>query len=394
MRKARRISTLVNWKTVAAVTVLFCGPAGWMTSEAQNTQQAITKAADIDAIVDRAAKDYFKAAPSAVGVSIGVLKGGKTYTYDYGRRDKSSSARPESDSLYEIASITKTFTGTLLAQAATEKKLNLDDDVRKYMEGQYPNLEFQGHPIKVEQLVNHLSGLPFNLPDIPENRPPFPTPIPPAAQELMDHYSRKDFLADLHKVKLERIPGEKFSYSNAAAVLASIILERIYGKPYEEIVKEKIAEPLHMSDTTISLNESQRERLMKGYDDSGNVEAPVRDIMLGAASLKSTVEDLLKYAQWEMLEQDQAVKLSHEPTFTYNNYSAGLNWQMIRGEGYRRIWQEGTLPGFNSMCMVLPELKVGIVALANENDRASSHALTVMTTDITKALDPRSTPLF
>jgi len=394
MRETKRISMFVNWKTVAAVTVLFCCPVAWVASQAQSAQQAISRGSDIDAIVDRAAKAYFKTAPSAMGISIGVLKDGKTYTYNYGRRDKASSAKPESDSLYEIASITKTFTGTLLAQAAIEKKLSLDDDVRKYMEGQYPNLEFQGHPIKVEQLVNHLSGLPFNLPDIPENRPPFPTPIPPAAEDLMEHYTRENFLADLHKVKLERAPGEKFSYSNAAAVLASIILERIYGKPYEEIVKEKIAEPLHMSDTTISLNESQKERLLKGYDENGNMQPSVRDIMLGAAALKSTVADMLKYAQWEMSEQDLAVELSHKPTFTYNNYSAGLNWQMIRGGGYRRIWQEGTLPGFNSMCMVLPELKVGIVALANENDRASSHALTVMTTDITEALDPRSTPLF
>ena len=349
---------------------------------------------DVGAIVDRAAKDFFKAAPQAVGVSIGVLKDGKMYTYNYGTRDKKGSEHLAENSVYEIASITKTFTGTLLAQAAIEKKASLDDDVRKYLEGDYPNLEFQGHPIRLEQLVNHLSGLPFNLPDIPETRPPFPTPIPHSVEERLDRYTRKDFLADLHQVKLAQAPGEKMSYSNSAAVLASIILERIYGKPYDDIVKEKITGPLQMADTSISLSPSQKARLVKGYDEKGNTQPYVRDMMLGAASLKSTTADLLKYAQWHMAETDEAVKLTHKATFTYNNYSVGLNWQMIKAGEYRRIWQEGSLPGFSSMCVFFPESKIAIVFLANELDPASSHALTLMSDQIAKQLDPRTVPLF
>jgi D-alanyl-D-alanine-carboxypeptidase/D-alanyl-D-alanine-endopeptidase len=349
---------------------------------------------DVAAIVSQCAEKFFKSAPKAVGLSIGVLKDSKTYTYNYGTIEKGKESPPSADTLYQIASITKTFTGTILAQAVIEKKVKFDDDVRKYLDGDYPNLEFQGHFIQLDQLVNHNSGLPFNFPDIPENRPPFSIPVPSATREMLNHYSRKDFLADLHKVQLKTVPGEKFSYSNTAAVLLSIVLERVYAMPYEEIVKQKIAGPLGMRDTTISVNEPQNGRLARGYDENGVIVPGPYDMLLGAGALKSTVADLLKYASWELAEEDPAVKLSHTPRFILtDNFSVGLNWQMLHSGPYRRIWQEGNLPGFVSMCMTFPELHMAVIVLANEDDSESSHALSVMANEIAKTLDGRSAPL-
>ena len=209
-----------------------------------------------------------------------------------------------------------------------EKRLKFDDDVRKYLDGDYRNLEFQEHPIQLGYLVNHNSGLPFNLSDIPENRPPFTSPVSPKTREMLDQYSRKDFLADLHKVELKTVPGEKFSYSNTAAVLLSIVLERVYGAPYDELVKQKIAKSLGMADTTISVSKSQTGRLARGYDEHGGIVPCPTEMLLGAGALKSTVSDLLKYARWELAEEDPAVRVSHEPRFILtDNFSVGLNWQ-------------------------------------------------------------------
>jgi len=349
---------------------------------------------DIATVVSQSAQKFFKSAPKAVGLSIGVLKDGKAYTYNHGTIEKGKNRPPSAHTLYQIASITKTFTGTILAQAVIEKKIKFDDDVRKYLDGDYPNLELQGHFIQLGQLVNHNSGLPFNLPDIPENRPPFSIPVSSATKEMLKHYSRKDFLTDLHKVQLKTVPGENFSYSNAAAILLSIVVERLYGMPYEEIVKQKIAKPLGMRDTTISVNKSQNGRLAKGYDENGVTVPGPYELESGAGGLRSTVADMLKYASWELAEEDSAVKVSHTPRFTLtDNYSEGLNWQMIHSGLYRRIWQEGNLPGFLSMCMIFPELHMAVVVLANEDDNESSHALGVMVNEIAKILDVRSAPL-
>ncbi len=349
---------------------------------------------NIETIVRNAATTFLKSRPQVPGVSIGILKDGKVYTYNYGTTEKGVNRPSAADTLYPIASVTKTFTGTLLAIAALEGKVKLDDDVRKYLDGSYSNLEYRAHPIRLEQLVNHNSGLPFSLPDIPENRPPFP-PVGSVARQILDGYTRKDFLADLHKVEIKTMPGEKFSYSNSAAVLLSIIMERVYGMPYEEIVKQKIATPLGMKDTTMSVTDDQSKRLAKGYDEKGELQFYPPQMLLGAGALKSTVADLLEYARWEIAEQDPAVKKSHEPRFILtDNFSVGLNWQMLKAGQYRRIWQEGNVPGFVSMCMTFPELQLAIVALANEDDRDSSHSFSVMTSEIANGLDARSASLF
>jgi CubicO group peptidase (beta-lactamase class C family) len=349
---------------------------------------------DIETILGDAATTFLNSAPQVPGFSIGVLKDGKVYTYNHGTIDKGVHRQPSADTLYPIASVTKTFTGTLLAMAVLEGKVKFDDDVRKYLDGNYPNLEYQGHPIRLEYLVNHNSGLPFNLPDIAENRPPFP-PVDPATRQMLDKYTRKDFLADLHKVEIKTVPGEKFSYSNSAAVLLTMVLERVYGMPYENIIKQKIAAPLGMADTTITVTDTQSKRLVKGYNEKGETQPYPPDMLLGAGALRSTIADLLKYGRWEMDEQAPAVKMSHEPKFVLTEtFSVGLNWQMLKAGPDRRIWQEGNLPGFMSMCMTFPELKIAVVALANEDDQASSHAFSVMTSEIAKRLDPRSAPLF
>jgi serine-type D-Ala-D-Ala carboxypeptidase/endopeptidase len=363
------------------------------TTQAQ-TPPSQPSSSDVSAIVSQQIERFFKNSPGSTGLSIGVIKDGKTYTFSYGVVDKAAKRPASPSSLYCIASITKTFTGTLLAQAVIEKKVKLEDDVRKYLQGNYPNLEFQGHFIQLGHLVNHNSGLPFNLPDIPENRPPFTTPATPAIKTMLANYDRESFLADLHKVELRSVPGEKFGYSNAAAVLLSLVLERIYKMPYEEIVKEKIGHPLGLEDTTISLNEAQESRMATGYDANGAIVPGQRGILLGAGALKSTVNDFLKYAAWELAEDDPAVKLSHVPRFILTDkYSVGLNWQMLHSGETRRIWQEGNLPGFISMCTLFPELKMAIIAFANEDDPVSSHQISEMVKSIATTLDPRSAPL-
>lgn len=348
----------------------------------------------VEQITGRASESYFKASPHAAGLSIGVLKDGGSYLFNYGTKSQGGHDRPSSDTLYPIASISKTFTGTLLAQAVLENRVRFDDDVRKYLDGDYPNLEYQGHPIELQYLINHNSGLPFNLPDLPENRPPFVAPMSKETRQLLASYSRQDFLTDLHAVEIKAVPGQKFAYSNAAAVLLSIVLERIYKKPYEEIVKEKIAGPLGMTDTTISVLGSQRGRLAKGYDGNGDVVQYPPDIMLGAAGLKSTAADLLKYAAWELAENDPAVKLTHEPRFMLtDNYSLGLNWQISKSGDERRIAQDGSVPGFLSFCATYPELRMAVVVLVNENDPVSSKAFDGIARQIAQSLDPRSIPV-
>jgi serine-type D-Ala-D-Ala carboxypeptidase/endopeptidase len=347
----------------------------------------------IAGVVETAARKYMSDARS-VGLSVGVHRSGSDFTFNFGSIAHGKAAGPTERTLYPIASITKTFTGTLLALAAAEGKLRLDDDVRAYLKGDFSNLELEGNPIRLSHLLNHRSGLPFILPDRPDLRPGYQNePIKMHLERLataLSTYTRADFFTDLRQVRLTFVSGQKFQYSNTAAQLAGYILEDIYAASFGELITSKISAPLGMEDTAIKMEPAQLARLAQGHDDHGTVLPPPRDELHAAGSLKSTVADLLKYLRWHLAETDKAIQLSHRPTFTEKNYAAGLNWQILTSSNQRLIWQEGNIPGYTSYLLFEPELKLGVVLLSNESDRTSSQRLVLMANEILRALDARS----
>jgi len=358
--------------------------------------------------VDKVAEQFLKAHPAARAMSIGVYKDGQTYTFNYGVLRPGTHQKPTAQTLYPIASITKTFVGTLLAQAELDGKLKLDDDIRKYLDGSYPNLEFEGMPIRVKDIIDHRSGLPFLMPDVPEGQAEYDgdkVPWTARVARLEKNYSREDFMADLHKVKLSSKPGEKASYSNAGATLAAFILERVYDKPFEVLLREKILEPLGMDDTSIVQTRLQESATAPGYDGKGRL-MPRPPVEFGAAAgLKSNVHDMLAYAAWNLAETDPAVRLAHKPivvvppevTGLKMPFMTGLNWQELQipddHDSRRLIWQSGGMDGFNSYCALEPELKLAVVVLFNEEDNAITPAHEAVVNDILTGIDARSITL-
>jgi serine-type D-Ala-D-Ala carboxypeptidase/endopeptidase len=342
------------------------------------------KLIDVNAVVNKSA-DNFMSDQHSVGLSVGIIKDGRSRTYNFGEVEKGKKRPPTQHTIYELASITKTFTGVLLAQAAVEGKVKLDDDVRKYLDGSYPNLEFEGKPIKLFHLINHTSRLPFVMPDRPELfRNPDPYELPKILTAIESNYTRADFYEDLHKVKLDKAPGAEFKYSNSAAQLLGYILERLYGMPYEQIVLKKIAKPLGMTETKITLTASEKTRLAKGHYANGSVALYGTPQTQAAGALRSSVSDMLKYMAYHLNENDGVIRLSHQTTWgDIKYYASGLNWQMNKTPaGHRRIWQSGGSFGFSSYCVIFPELRLGIVLLSNESDQNSQGRLNAMAEEI------------
>lgn len=374
-RKARRIALL---KLSLPLAGLIMASAAW--------------SAVPDAVVAKAAAE-FMAAPEAAGLSVGVIQAGKSYRYHFGTVSKELTQLPDDRTLYPIASLTKTFTGTLLAQAALDHRLKLDDDVRRYLGAGFDNLVFEQQPVRLYHLLNHRSGLPFVLPDRPEAAPGFEhdaVPFPLRIDAIVAGSSRDEFYAGLRQVKLTAPPGSRFQYSNAAAQLAGYILEKLDGRDFETLVQQRIARPLGMSDTVISPTARQAKRLAAGYDGSGKRQPYGPPQFQAAGALKSTLADMLAYAQWQLAESDPAVRLSHQPTYVSEDYAVGLNWQMLKGGAGRVIWQDGASPGFASLLVLHPEQEMAIVLLSNELDGGTLARLRVLANSIARALDHRS----
>lgn len=301
-------------------------------------------------------------------LSIAIIRDGKVYKFHRG--NLSDGKPPMDETLYEIASITKTFTGTLLAQAVVEGKVDLEEDIRKYLPENYPNLEFSKKPITFRHLVTHTSGLPHMIPDREEIfEDPDWDQLPFIINELQAGLSRKQFLAELHKVNLDTLPGFKFKYSNAAANLLGYCLERVYDMPYDQMIRKFILEPLHMRDTHLRIADEDQHRLAKGFNANG-IEMPPRanKELQAEGGLISNLDDMIKYMQYHLDESHSIVATSHSELFEgrYGDFENGLFWQIFKnGDGPRTIFQNGGAFGTSSWLTLIPETKTGIFIITN-----------------------------
>jgi CubicO group peptidase (beta-lactamase class C family) len=201
-------------------------------------------AAGIDSLVHQAATQFLQDTHH-IGLSIGIYDAGAEHQYYFGSVSKDEHIPPTSTTLYEIGSVTKSFTGILLAQAVVDKKINLEDDVQEYLGKRYANLAYEGVPVKIVHLANHTSGLPKNIPQTTHSL----TPADMLA--LYQHYSETAFLKDLAAVSLRQQPGTVYAYSNADVELIGIILEQVYGMSYCDLLEKYITRPNQMPLTTL-----------------------------------------------------------------------------------------------------------------------------------------------
>jgi serine-type D-Ala-D-Ala carboxypeptidase/endopeptidase len=268
--------------------------------------------------------------------------------------------------------------GTLLAQAVKEHKLKMNDDIRMFLEGTYPNLEYKGNPIRLYHLISHISGLPFFMPDSGNLfKDPNYDSLPFVISRIQQNYSKQQFLEDLHNVKLDTVPGYQFHYSNAGAQLLKYILEKVYGKTFDKIIEAGIFRPLGMGNSNVLFTKINQRLLAKGYSEKGNL-MPYNPPMLDAAGgIYSNVTDMLYYLRFHLNELEEVVTLSHMiTTGKISDHAIGLNWQeKLNTDKKRKIWQSGGTFGFSSYCVVYPELNIGIVLLTNESDQTAQGAL-------------------
>ena len=339
----------------------------------------------LDSLVRNAVLPFFEV-NSRVGLSAALYIKGHTSFYNYGSDRKSQTQLPTQNTIYEIGSITKTFCGVLLAQAVLDKKVKIDDDIRLYLDERYPNLEYHGFPIKLYQLLNHSSGLPFDFIDRKKYDAIEGDSLINILAAVENSYSRSQFFDDLHAVKIDTIPGIKLSYSNVAAQLLSFILEKVYQQAYPDLISTFITKPAKMKNTTFVLSYNQNKNLATGYNKNGMITPHFKS---GAAGgLYSTAADLLAYGRMHLNEKNPVIKLCHEPTWGQTQYYAmGLNWQMqLNAKHVRRIWQSGSLAGFTSLLVVYPELDIVLTFLTNGHDDNSEGALSLIENQVITTL--------
>lgn len=322
-----------------------------------------------------------------MGLSIGIYHQGKTIFYDYGTTNKSKVRLPDRNSIYEIASITKTFTGALASRAVVDGKMTLDGDFRAYLKEPYPNLEKNGKFITLRLLAAHRAGLPKNIPDTDAlfKNPNFDT-LPFQLIELEKTYDDAAYLRALHQIQLRTEPGSEFAYSNFGIKLIGLGLQQIYGRSLQQLLKTEILGPLGMTRTGLAASHHEK-LLVQGYSPSGK-PMPYHLLNAGAAGgLYSDAEDMVRYIEWQLNESDPVIRQSHSAIFGKGeNVQAGMIWYMAREAGERKLWESGGAFGMASQLVLYPESKIGIVLLANDGGFSTQDELGAMAEEIRAAI--------
>ena len=318
----------------------------------------------LDKAVDSVAMAYMRQSPT-VGLSIGILRDGKTWFYGYGETVKGNGTSPAPTTLFEIGSITKTFTATMLAIAIGEGKLKLDDSVNKYLPDSIPLLQNNGKVATIRTLSNHTSG----IPRMPEN---FQQTVA-NGKDPYASYTMQDLYGFLHGLKLGREPGSELEYSNAAVGLLGTILQKLYGKNYEELLLSLIANPLKMTDTRVNIRPADSARFASGYDDNGVYNGPwnLAAAFAGAGAIRSTAHDMLKYASAEMDGPgvpgplEKAMQLTQVVTYESGGTKIGLGWFYLKSGDKDILFHNGGTGGYRSYIGIDRQKKLAVVLLSN-----------------------------
>ena len=343
-------STPTRLPTISATDT----PSATFTPEA--TEQPNFPAAEIDDLVNKLVEQ----APLA-GLALGVQYKGVFYEQGYGLANLANQEPVTTQTLFQIASLTKAITAAAILQLNEEGQLNLDDPIARF----FPGTPDIAKAIQVRHLLNHTSG----LPDVSIEAAHAALPETFTTAQAVEYY-----FSTVESLDAE--PGYVWSYSNVGYFLLGAIIETVTGMPYHEYFKTKFFEPLALS--SMSECPAQSDLLAVGHHAvNGELEVanPSNLKLAGAAgALCSNIVDLLS---WQVVLIHDYPKLweqmiTPETTLEGRLLDYGYGVSVQHGDQGPMMMHEGATAGFNSFFIYYPEHDLNIVLLTN-TDRFESH---------------------
>ncbi len=301
--------------------------------------------------VDRLAAPYVECS-AFLGMVVGVFDGSEELLRGYGE------GRPGPDTVYEIGSVSKVFTGVLLAALVRDGTVRLDQPVAELLPAGATVPATGERRITLVDLSTHSSG----LPRMPDNFAP-KDPRNPYADYTFD--LMLEFLA---RVKPARAPGAAYEYSNVGAGLLGAALARKAGKTYEVLLEERIAGPLGMKSTVVLLTPELKARLAPGHDALGRPESNWDLVAFaGAGGIRSTGADMMRFLMANLTPTPLNDTLAFAREVRYappeaNAHRIGLGWHVSPAGVH---WHNGQTGGYHSFAAIDTAKRHAVVVLAD-----------------------------
>ena len=322
------------------------------------------------------------------GAALALIKGGGVVLEkSYGFRDLTTHAPVTAQTLFNIGSISKSFTALGIAQLVDQHKLDLGAPIIGYV----PDLRLSElqltRTVTLRQLLSHASGLP------PDEQ--WPRQVPPSRQGIIREFATMPITAQ---------PGTRFQYCSRCVVLAAYVLERVSGETWETYTRTHIFAPLGM--TTASFGPSGLERNVDGAQpyqhDSvfGQVHVPwgrleYLDPLGPAGGIDASIGDLTRYALFQLGEgtmfgrrllSAHTMAELHRPEIAvgaewtsapFQDLHYALGWLTAEYRGLRLVYHNGANPGFRAAIVLVPSAKAGVVILTNGDSTEFTNATTL-----------------
>ncbi len=310
-----------------------------------------------------------------VGLAVGVVgNGGLESFHGHGMADIASKAPITEDTIFRIASITKTFTAIAVMQLWEQGLVDLDAPANDYLRAyKLVPTEAGWPPATLRHLLTHTAGL-------PETVHPWDAFLPDWGESVKVG-QRRPSLAEFYggRLRVGAQPGTRFVYGNHSPATLGQLVEDVSGQPLDRYFREHIFEPLRMTDTDLLRSEHVKSRLATGYEfRSGGPKAVAEREMVtaGAASIYSNPRDMARYVaallggganEHGSVLEPATLATMYEPQYRPDARIPGLGLAFFRADlgGHRAVEHQGTLPGFHSQIFLAPDDGVGVIAFTN-----------------------------
>lgn len=298
------------------------------------------------------------------GFIIGIVDQDSTYFVEFGSDVKGGKSTLDAEDIFEIGSITKVFTASLVSILVDKGKIKYDDKINNYLPEKFQNPRMDD--VSILNLIQHTSGLPVRpyLFGLKEKDP----------QNPYGFYEKSELLSFYANL----VPKSKgsFNYAHTNYGLLEIILEFATKTPFDKLMDDYLFDPIGMDSSFVFFKERKKEVLTNGYDRAGRITDPWTFASFGASEgIKTSASDLIKFMKINLgiVEHPYAsifaINHNKEVETDFNaSILTGRGWQIIdQKKGYDIITHNGKTSGHNAFISFIKETGTGVIILSNSN---------------------------
>ncbi len=293
------------------------------------------------------------------GAMIGIYKDGETSFFPIGTLNFDQDESPNEDTLYEIGSISKVFTGVLFTDSIRRGEIERDTLVNDLLPDGFEVQSKDGEELRLWHLTSHTSG----WPTAPSNL------APTDGENPFFGYTQEMMFEAVNSMELQRAPGTEFEYSNFAVGLLGTLVSLNVDGEYESLVIERILEPLGIEDFTIDLNDEQRTRLAPAtaagrVTKSWGKTGPMDPAGMWITSAPSLLKFAIANIDDEQSEINESLSMARETLFEISEHGK-MCYGWLRSADQSTYWHNGMTGGYTSYMATNPKHDVAIVLLTN-----------------------------